>query len=207
MTCALVFASASGCTIAPAGESTPGPTSRADALPPAGFGTLPQDDVTLSIVSRGLEVKVTPLHESVTRVTAPDTYGRLSGIASAHRSDAPSGSKLFLVSFFSNEPSLRFIPEDVQLISKGLRMRSVAILPITPTWGQNRVEQRRTEMAVYAFSEDVDLESDLVLAYGFDETTAWSTLLTRIQAERGRVRARAGVGLDQPSSPYFEILR
>ncbi|MEM7417864.1 MAG: hypothetical protein AAF389_20420 [Gemmatimonadota bacterium] len=187
-----VVLSLPACTIAP----SPGATTVAPAdpttLPPPGHGTLRQDDVTLTVVSRGLELKVTPLHESVTRVTAPDTYGRLSGIAGAHRADAPDDSRLFLVSFYSTEPNLRFSPEEVQLISRGLRMRPLSILPITPGWGQNRVEQRQAEMAVYAFGAEVDLESDLVLAYGFDETTTWSSLLTRIQAERGRARARAG---------------
>jgi len=190
---ALVLPFLVACTIAPAPEGVPQPAS-IDALPPAGYGTLLQDDVTLSLVSRGLEVKVTPLAESVTRVTAPDTYARLSGIAAAHRADAPADSHLFLVSFYSDEPSLRFMPDEVQIISRGLRARPVEILPITPTWGQNRVEQRRAEMAVYAFGSSIDLESELVLAYGFDETTAWGSILPRIHAERGRARARAGVG-------------
>lgn len=205
-----VLLSLPACTIAPSpGSASVGPADPT-SLPPAGHGTLRQDDVTLSLVSRGLELKVTPLHESVTRVTAPDTYGRLSGIASAHRGDTPDGSQLFLVSFYSTEPNLRFSPEEVQLISRGLRMRPLSILPITPGWGQNRVEQRQAEMAVYAFSPEVDLEADLVLAYGFDETTSWSSLLTRIQAERGRARARAGgSGREQAqlSSSYFAIFR
>ncbi len=63
---------------------------------------------------------------------------------------------------------------------------------MTPTWGQRRVRQRTTEMAVYAFSSEVALESDLVLAYGLDESGGWSATLSRIQAERARARARAG---------------
>ena len=66
---------------------------------------------------------------------------------------------------------------------------------MTPSWGARRVAQRQTEMAVYAFG-DVDLESSLTLVYEFDESTEWSQILPRIQAERARARARAGV--EQP---------
>ena len=48
-----------------------------------------------------------------------------------------------------------------------------------------------TELAVYAFPPEVDLESELVLVYGFDQTDEWSGILPRIQAERARARARA----------------
>jgi hypothetical protein len=104
---------------------------------------------------------------------------------------------------------VRFIPEEIQLLSGGIRLRAAAILPVTPGWGQRRLQQRQTEMAVYAFPEGVDLESDLVLAYQLEQTSAWSGILPRIQAERGRARARAGVGVPsaQPSSSYFEIFR
>jgi hypothetical protein len=181
------------CTIAPAPE-TGLASSGPRALPPPGFGTLLQDQVTISLASRGLEIKVTPLEESVIRVTAPDTYERLSGVALSHREAAAPGSKLFLVSFFSDQPNLRFIPEELQLISRGLRARPLLIMPITPTWGQRRVRQREMEMAVYAFSSEIDLEADIVLAYGLDQTSQWSGILPRIQSERGRARARAGVG-------------
>lgn len=181
------------CTIAPAAESGPRSVGLGQ-VPPPGYGTLLQEEVSIPLVSRGLEIRVTPLDESVTRVTAPDTYGRLSGIAAANRGSSPAGASLFLVSFFTDQDGLRFVPEEVQLISRGLRVRPAAIHPITPGWGQRRLAQRRTEMAVYAFEGTVDLESDLVLAYGLDQTRAWSGILPNIRAERGRARARAGIG-------------
>ena len=189
----LALAALAGCTIAPAPEGGPAPGDLG-TLPPPGYGTLRQEEVSIELVSRGLEIMVTPLDESVTRVTAPDTYERLSGMAESHRAASPSGSTLFLVSFYSEEPETRFVPEEVQLISRGLRVRPGTIIPITPTWGQRRVQQRRTEMAIYAFPPELDLESDLVLAYGLDQSAAWTTILPRIQAERARARARAGIG-------------
>ena len=148
----------------------------------------------MSLVSGALEIKVTPLAESVILVAAPDTYRRLSGMAEAHRSSTQAPGALFLVSFYSEQPDVTFVPEEVQLISRGFRIRPGGVTPITPTWGQRRVRQRETEMAVYAFVGTVDLESDLVLAYGLEQTRAWSGILPRIQAERARARARAGIG-------------
>ena len=114
---------------------------------------------------------VTPLHESVTRVTAPDTETRLSGLVTAH---APGprgdGTGLFLVSFYSDQPDVPFVPEEVQFISRGLRVRPQEIVPVTPSWGEQRVGQRQTEMAVYSFGDGVDLESSLILAYQFDQS-------------------------------------
>ena len=192
------------CTIAPAPAGAPD-AGAVSELPPPGFGTMLQSEVSLSLTSRDLQILVTPLSESVTRATAPDTYERLSGIARANLGSTPPGSTLFLVSFFTEEVDVRFIPEEVQLISGGLRVLPLAIQPITPSWGQRRVQQRRTEMAVYAFPSGVDLESDLILVYGFDQTAQWSAILPRIQGERARARARAGIG--QASRPYLEIFR
>jgi hypothetical protein len=181
-----------GCTIAPAPGSVRAVSD--DTLPPPGYGTLRQDEVTMGMMSGPLRIQVTPLDESITTVTAPDTWERLSGMATAHRDRAPVGSMLFLVSFFSDQTGIRFVPEEVQLISRGIRMRPVAILPVTPGWGQRRLQQRQTEMAVYAFPEGIDLEADLQLAYQLEQTSSWAGIITRVQAERGRARGRAGIG-------------
>ena len=96
------------CTIAPAPEGAPGVAAISE-LPPPGFGTMLQSEVSLSLTSRELQILVTPLSESVTRVTAPDTYERLSAIAGANLGSTPPGSTLFLVSFFTEEVDVRFI--------------------------------------------------------------------------------------------------
>ncbi|MGD2045563.1 MAG: hypothetical protein PVJ80_00610 [Gemmatimonadota bacterium] len=180
------------CTIAPATEGA-GVSGGVTAVPPPGYGTLRQEDVSLFLQSGDLQIMVTPLHPSVTRVTAPDTERRLAGLLAAH-TPGSDGTGLFLVSFYSDQPDVAFTPEEVQFISRGLRVRPRDIVPITPSWGEQRVGQRRTEMALYSFGDGVDLESPLVLAYQFDQSSAWSGILSRIQGERARARARAGVG-------------
>jgi len=179
------------CSIPPEmmGEQLASPAA-VQELPPPGFGTLRQEEVSISLTSGDLRLMVTPLAESVTLVTAPDTYQRLSSLAASYGASAGT-PHLFLVSFFTAQADIAFVPEEVQMIARGLRMLPIGIAPITPGWGQRRVLQRQTELAVYAFPSDVDLESELVLVYGFDQTSSWSGILPRIHAERARARARA----------------
>jgi hypothetical protein len=171
------------------GEQLAGPAVFQE-LPPPGFGTLRQEEVSISLTSGDLRLMVTPLAESVTLVTAPDTYQRLSSLAASYGASAGSPN-LFLVSFFSEHPDARFVPEEVQLLSRGVRVRPAEIRAITPTWGERRVGQRETEMAIYSFEGTVDLESEITLAYGLDQTAVWSVIRTRIQAERTRAHGRS----------------
>jgi hypothetical protein len=187
-----VLAVLAACALPP---GTPG-TTVPEPLPPPGFGTLRQDEVSVSLASGPLQMKLTPLAESVTRVTAPDTYRRLSGLASRFGPDAVQATgahdpSLFLVSLWSETPDATFVPEEIQLISRGVRLRPGAVMAVTPGWGERRLRQRETEMAVYAFGEGVDMESELVVVYGLVESAEWTAILPRLQAERARAAARA----------------
>ena len=180
------------CTLSAAGTGAPVASATAsDPLPPPGYGTLSQRDVSLSLRSGDLQVLVTPLAPSVLVATAPDTYQRLNALAEPYRTSS-GAEPLFLVSFFSDRPDTRFVPEEVQFVSSGLRARPASIHPVTPRWGTGRVAQRETEMAVYVFDRPVDLESDVVLHYGLEQSTEWPAVLVRVQAERARARARSG---------------
>jgi hypothetical protein len=191
----LLLSAVAGCAIAPA--PAPGPSAPAElGSPPTGFGTLRQEDVSISLRSGDLRVLVTPLDRSVTHVTAPDTEQRLDALAAAHAAAGrESGAGLFLVSLYSDRPDVGFVPEDVQLVSQGFRLRPIFIQPLTPAWGERRLRQREQALAVYDFGDGVDLERELVLVYGLVQSSQWTAILPRLQAERGRVRARAGTGL------------
>lgn len=178
------------------GASAGGPEGVEGDLVPAGYGTLRQNQVTLSLRRADLLIKATPLAESVIRLTAPDTYGRLRGLKEDHRSELVRRSgiedpALFLISFFSYEPDVVFEPEDVHLVNRGLRYRPLGIRAVTPGWGTQRLAQEETQMAVYAFDRGLDLEQELSVQYQEVRQGGWERILQRIQAERARVRARA----------------
>lgn len=202
VTILLAALAASGCAGAGAGSTSGGEApltmDEGDPLVPPGYGTLRQDDVSLSLRSGEVQVKVTPLAESVIRLTAPDTYRRLHGIAEGHREalvrqtgrPAPA---LFLVSFFSLAPDVPYEPEALAIVSGGIRHRPLAIRSVTPGWGTQRLDQRETRLAVYAFSEGIELKTEITVEYQGVRDESWSRILTDLQAEREKVRARAGI--------------
>ena len=185
---------------APTPGDTPGGVGVSESvlLVPSGYGTLVQDQITLRIQEGDLLIKITPLEEWVIRLTAPDTYARLRGMAQGHGQRAAAGalstsSSLFLVSFFSYQPDVTFEPEDLLLVNRGLRYRPRGIAAVTPSWGTQRLGQQETQMAVYAFDGGMDLESDLVAEYLGLRNEVWRDgIVPLLRAEMAKVRARAG---------------
>lgn len=165
---------------------------------PPGYGTLLQDQISLRLQSGDLLIKVTPLDEAIVRLTAPDTYERLKGLAEIHGPRASGTSRtadtsLFLVSLFSYQPDITYEPEDLNLINRGLRMRPLGIAAITPSWGTQRLGQQETRMAVYAFDGGMEWETDLVAEYQQLRNRIWQDQVVPVlQAERTKVRARSG---------------
>ncbi len=193
---ALTLVGANGCggVGAAAGVGQPPGPPGERPLVPAGYGTLIQDEFTLTLESGALRVKVTPLAESVIRLAAPDTYERLAGLAGSSRSaigsEGDDDPSLFLVSFFTRDPTVRYEPESVHIVNRGLRYRPVAIRAITPGWGEQRLRQEEAQMAVYAFDAAIDLEITLAVEYEGARDMSWEGILTRLELERARVRAR-----------------
>jgi hypothetical protein len=166
-----------------------------DDVPP-GYGTLRQDDFTVSLRSGALLVKVTPLRQGVIALGAPDTYDRLRSVRERARAEVErrtaGDAELFLVSFFSYEPNQEFRPTDLTLSYQGRVLRPAAVVAITPGWGAERLQQQETQMAVYGFEGQLDLRQPLRVRYGMEESDGWSRVVPRLDVERSRVQARAG---------------
>ncbi len=202
---------APGATSAPPrGLPEPSTGASPDAELPEGLGTLRQDDITLMLRADGVQIKVTPLEGSITRLTAPDTWERLSGLSRMHRtpmaSRAGSPATLFLVSFFSDRAGETFRPRDLSLVASGVTLRAAAIQPVTPGWDRERLEQRETQMAVYAFPVTLDFDQPFRVEYGLGTSGEWERILPVVQRERARIRARGGDGA-QSSRLNFSIFR
>lgn len=183
---------------APAGETRPAPVPRPTAgLDPAVTGSLRQDQISVRMAAGPVRIEVTPLAEWVLEAAAPDTRDRLRRIARTHgpelvRTSGAPAPALFLVSFTSREPGAKFQPDDLHLLSRGLRERPVAIRAITPGWGSQRLAQQSSAMAVYAFGDGLDLTRELTVAYQGVEDSSWSAKLTVIEAERARIGRGTG---------------
>ncbi len=190
-----ILAGAAGCAPAarsgaPAAEAA-SPYRDAETVT-ASSGTLTQEQISVRMTAGDLRIELTPLSEWVLEAAAPDTRDRLARIGETHGPGLAGRSGagvpvLFLVTFSSMRPGVEFHPDDLHLVSRGLRERPVAIEAITPGWGSRRLGQQQSAVAVYAYPESVDLSRNLTVRYRDREDSSWSAVVARVEAERGRI--------------------
>src|SRR5215813_12387063 len=78
----LLIAALLGCASrVPAQQVAP---DTAQDLPPAGYGTLHQEDVALRLATETVQLRVIPLDERITRLLARDSYESLARLAAGH---------------------------------------------------------------------------------------------------------------------------
>jgi hypothetical protein len=141
-------------------------------------------------------MQVTPLDESVIRLTAPDTYERLSalsrGLQEIFREETGSAVpfQLFLVSLYSEMTEATFEPSDLTLVNRGLRYRPVQIRPLSPGWDSRTLRPRQPLLAVYAFPGEIDLDRAVEVEYREVRSFDWDRIIPLIEAERSRLRGR-----------------
>ena len=155
-------------------------------------GTLRQEQISVRMTVGELRIELTPLASWALEAAGPDTRDRLARIGATHGPGLASRSgeeapALFLVTFSTMRSGAEFQPDDLHLVSRGLRERPAAIQAITPSWGSQRLEQQQSAVAVYAYPGSVDLSRDLAVWYQDREDSSWSTIVARIEAERGRI--------------------
>ena len=167
-------------------------------LPPAGFGSLRQDQVAVMITTENLAVRVLPLDERVIRLLAPDTYSslhalvqsRTAAIAAAARTVGRDSAAAFFVTFFGLQPQTSFVPDQVSIQSQGIFYRPLGILPLSPQWNDARLDQRQQASAIYLFDPTIPVSLTFTVSYGPSSAT-FDNAITLLQSERTRVLARA----------------
>lgn len=180
-------------------EARPGVRS----LVPVGYGTLSQDDITVALRTGGLQIKWVPLSEWVLRLTAPDTFGRLNGYKVSRSNEileqtARHGERDWplaaLVTFFSREVEESYEPNDLQVSNQGRLFRPFAIIPVTPAFGRDRLDQQETQIGLFLFPAEIDLDLPIVIRYRDAESDRWDRIRSSLDAEHSRANSRAGVG-------------
>lgn len=175
------------------------PMMAAQDLPPAGFGSLRQDQVAVRLTTPNLSVRVLPLDERVIRLLAPDAYSsllqlkssRASDIAAAARSAGYDSATVFVVTFFGVQPDTRFDPDQLYLSSQNTFYRPIGIVPLTPRWSEGTVDQRQQAVAIYLFQPGIPLLQPFTLFYGDQQSDAWANSIRTLESERSRVLGRA----------------
>ena len=168
-------------------------------LVPAGFGTLRQDAIAIPLQLPGVLVKLTPLDESVIRTLSPDSYRAFRELAERRRpaivrlasQHGLLRGSLWHVSFYGLAPDARFSPLELTVTVAGRDYRPVEILPLSTGFGEQRLQTRETQTALYLFDDALDVNQPLIVSLGGDRNESWSAKLKAIEQERVLIRSRA----------------
>jgi len=170
-------------------------------LPPAGYGTLTQDDITIPLeVPEGrLLIKVAPLTEWVIRMTAPDTYRRLNGykvsrgeqiLDRARRGGERGWPLVLFVSYYTRAVESTYEPYDLQIRAQNQVFRPFDIIAVTPDFNRERLRQQESQVALYLFESDIDLDLPLEVEYEGSRSGRWSGIRLVLDNELAKVMAR-----------------
>lgn len=191
------------CAMLIAGLALAAPTHAQQAvagsdLPPAGFGTLNQDLISVRFVSGDIELRLLPLDERVLRLVAKDAYESLHQLTEARQAQIDSAARtagvaspgLALVSFFALRGDAQFDPENVNLLYRNQLYRPRAIVPISANFTGRKLQVRQQASAIYLFELTLPVFESFDVAYGSTQSSAWNDALPRIERERVRVLSR-----------------
>lgn len=214
-----LFTAAAACASRPAGEAAASPatgasqarpvTTRLDTAPPLvppNYGTLKQDDIAIHMQVGQVQVRAIPLDEAVIRVLAPDSYRSLRGLRESRRETLDRLAarymlrerNVWLVSFFGLAPDARFTPGELTLSLSGRDYRPLEMLPLSSGFGEQRLDVRETQSALYLFGDGIDLAQPIVVRMQGNEDRTWGTIVQRIEQERALIRGRAARGTAAP---------
>lgn len=175
-------------------------------VPPAGFGTLRQDQVAVRITTENLAVRTLPLDERIIRLLASDAYrslhelvqSRAADIAAAARAAGHDSAVIFVVTYFALQPQVRFNPDQLYVSSQNTFFRPIGIVPLTARWSEYQLDQRQQAIAIYLFEPGVVVMRPFTVFYGDRSSDAWAGTLRVLDGERTRVRSRAATQPPQP---------
>ena len=168
-------------------------------LVPVGFGTLKQDEIAIKLQLPDVMVRLVPLDESVIRTLSADSYRSLREIADSRKQQVARlvsqhglvRGSLWYVWFYGLAPDARFSPQELTISSAGHEFRPVEILPLSSRFGEQRVQPKETQSALYLFEDALDVNQPLTVSLSSERNATWSAVLQRIERERALIRSRA----------------
>jgi hypothetical protein len=177
-----------GCApVGPEGEAF-SPSPAAAPLPPAGLGTLREEEISVTLRDGQLQLRITPLSEEVIRLAAPDTHARLAALAAHHRErHREAEGTFFLLTFMSAAEGEAFDPGAVAVDTRGGQATPRESTGLTPGWGERRLRARVPEMGVVSLRPEVELGLPFTVRYGGVQSQGWGAVIARLDAERARI--------------------
>jgi hypothetical protein len=177
---------------------------RARPLPP-GYGSLTQNDLSLTMLNDELEIRFVPLSPRVLPLLAKDAYqsfrtlleNNRRGIDSVAARAGVSQPGLALVTFFGRRSDVRFDPQTLTVMIRNRIFRPLGLLPLTPRFTSQQLGVRDQVSAIYLFEEDLPVDDSFTLSYGTMNSADWQSKQHALDRERARVAARSrGEGQD-----------
>ena len=178
--------------------------SASASLVPPYYGTLRQEEVAIALQQNGVRITAIPLDENVIRTLAPDSYRALHATLEAKWQQIMQRAALrgireprvWYVVFSGLVPDARFIPTDITVTSGGREYRPLDVIGLSNGFSEQRLQPRETQRGLLVFDESLDVAQPIVVIMGSERNTDWSTdrsdsILSRIEAERAQIRARA----------------
>ncbi|MEO8633834.1 MAG: hypothetical protein ABI587_01015 [Gemmatimonadales bacterium] len=181
----------------PAAMAAQGATDGGD-LPPAGYGTIRSDQLSIRLALDDIELRFLPLDERVLRLVSKDGYDAIKGLIASRQTAIDSVAAgaalatpgLALVTFFALRADARFDPENVSLLYRNQFWRPVAIVPVTANFTGRQLPVRQQASAIYLFDNALPVYEQFDVVYGTVQSSAWQEALRRIDRERGLVMMR-----------------
>ena len=72
------------------------------------------------------------------------------------------------------------------------------MLPLSSGFGEQRLDVRETQSALYLFGDGIDLAQPIIVRMQGNEDRTWGTIVQRIEQERALIRGRAARGTAAP---------
>lgn len=176
------------------GQGGPGVT-----LPPEGFGSLTQNDLSLRIRTSDLDVRFVPLDPRVTRLLARDSWESLRSVVQSRRAAIDSVANangvsrpgLALVTFFAQRANARFDPQTITVLVRSREFRPLGIVPFSGQFTSQQLDVRAQVSAIYLFEEDLPVNDSFTVLYAGQPSEDWQNKQRTLERERARVALRA----------------
>ena len=168
-------------------------------LPPPGYGSLTQNDLSLKIRTEDIEIRFIPLDRRVTVLLAKDSWeslrslvdSRRAAIDSVARASGISRPGLALVTFFGQRENARFDPQRLTLLTRNRVFQPLGIVPFTPRFTSQQLSVREQVSAIFLFEEDLPVNDSFTVSYGGIASDDWQRRQPQLDRERARVASRA----------------
>jgi len=168
-------------------------------LPPSGYGTLTQNDVSLRIRTADIELRFIPLDARVTTLLARDSWESLRSLVQSRRPSIDSVARvagvshpgLALVTFFSQRANARFDPQTLTLVTRNRVFQPLGIVPFSPRFTAQQLNVREQVSAIYLFEEDLPVNDSFTIRYAGLSSDDWQGRQPVLDRERARISSRA----------------